>query len=266
MGLSLTIGDLHLYQSAFEIEAQRNERTAFGTEPLMQFQDLFFMHQQPPGLLDLVVEAVPEIICRDMDIVKQKLSLFDFGKPFIELDRPGPAAFDFGAGQLDTRFKFFDHIVIVKCFAVGCQGWIRSSFFCHFLLSPQEISGPFDKFFVLGSVVFRTGCGEFFQKFSLFFGKIHRSFHDDLDMQITSAHTPAQRGRTFALEPEDLSMLGAGRDIQFGLAGNRRHLHRTAVGGNGKRDRNLARKIIAVTFKYRIAPDVDEKGISTASG
>ena len=193
MGLALAIGDLHFDQAALEIETQRNKGSAFGSQPLMQFEYLLFVHQQPPGLLDLVVEAVSEIVRSDMDIVKQQLTFFDFGESFIELDRSGTTAFDFSAGKLNTCLEAFDPILIVKRLAVGSQCRVRSSIFlCHDLLPAQEITGAFNKFFVARRIVFGESFRQFFQQCFLFFGKIHRSFHNDPDVQITSAHSATE--------------------------------------------------------------------------
>ena len=100
--------------------------------------------------------------------------------------------------------------------------------------------------------------GVFLQQFLLFRSQLRGNFDFHADELIARAIAP-QAGRAETLEPEDLVMLGPGRDLDDrAVALQRRHLDLRTERGGGETDGNFTDDVIALAGEGRMRRDMDQ--------
>jgi hypothetical protein len=122
-----------------------------------------------------------------------------------------------------------------------------TSFYLFFIF-PEKITGFFGIIFLSGMIFFFQRIGESLKQLQLLLAQMRGSFHDNTDMEITSA-AAAERGHTFAFQAQNGAALGSGGDTHFGFAGDGGDVDHTACCATGKRDRQFTEKVISVTVK-----------------
>ncbi len=140
VGFALTVRDLHLDQSFFQVELQRDDGAALLAEPLGELQNLVVVQQQPPLLGRDVVEAVAEAVDRDMNIEQPCLAVVDGHITLVHHDRAVATAFHLGSDQFDAGFETFDDMIVVKRLFIGGEYRIRRSLSRHD--SPRIMTAP----------------------------------------------------------------------------------------------------------------------------
>ena len=94
--LTLSKTDLNLDQPPLQIKGKGDDGMAADAYVTDQCSDLLFVEQQFTHPTHIVVEAVSEVVMRNMDIVEPHFAPVHSDKSLLQLDRPCPAALDFG--------------------------------------------------------------------------------------------------------------------------------------------------------------------------
>ena len=109
---------LQLHPGALEIKAQGDQAVAVALHIAEELQDLPPVHQQLALAHGVPVEDIALLIGGDVHPVDEKLAAVNRAIAVLQIDGPGPQAFDLGARQGDAAFIGLLHEIVVPRLAV----------------------------------------------------------------------------------------------------------------------------------------------------
>src|SRR5579863_1356657 len=105
--------------------------------------------------------------------------------------------------------------------------------------------------------VFAGGAREFFEQFALAGGQATRGFNCD-PHKLVAAPIAMQVREALALEPEDLTRLRAGRNLELDLAVECRHFYLASERGLREADRHFDHNVIVLADEQSMLFDMDD--------
>lgn len=111
--------DLDLQKLVAEVHLERDDRVALLVDFLREPLDLFFMEEELPRALFLMIGIATMRVARDMDVVEDGLAEIVDADPAVrEVDLASTGRFDLGTRQDDAGLELVRDRIFVKGFAV----------------------------------------------------------------------------------------------------------------------------------------------------